>query len=123
MSDPEDLAGLIRATTLALQTLRKPALAELVDKVFSPHAPPEDRAGIEAWVRDSAKTVYHPVGTCRMGNDRRNSVIDTQLRVHGLSGLRVADTSAMPEIPSGNTNAPTIALAEKASDLICGNTR
>jgi choline dehydrogenase len=58
-----------------------------------------------------------------MGNDRRNSVIDTQLRVHGLSGLRVADTSAMPEIPSGNTNAPTIALAEKASDLICGNTR
>jgi choline dehydrogenase len=120
LADRRDVDGQIRAAKLALKILRQPALAEHVDEIFSPDCPPDDEAGIEDWVRGAAKTVYHPVGTCRMGTDAASSVVDPQLRVHGIAGLRVADSSTMPSIPSGNTNAPTIALAEKASDLIAG---
>jgi choline dehydrogenase len=123
LSDRRDVDGLMRAAKLALKILRQPALAEHVDEIFSPACPPDDDKGIEDWVRGAAKTVYHPVGTCRMGVDSASSVVDTQLRVHGIVGLRVADSSIMPSIPSGNTNAPTIALAEKASDLIANAAR
>ncbi|VWL97840.1 glucose-methanol-choline oxidoreductase [Burkholderia lata] len=118
LSDRRDVDGQVRATKLALRMLQQPALAAHVDEVFSPTCIPDDTAAIEDWVRGAAKTVYHPVGTCRMGMEPASSVVDTQLRVHGIAGLRVADSSTMPSIPSGNTNAPTIALAEKASDLI-----
>jgi choline dehydrogenase len=118
LADRRDVDGQIRAAKLALKILRQPALAEHVDEIFSPDCPPDDDAAIEDWVHGAAKTVYHPVGTCRMGTDAASSVVDPQLRVHGIAGLRVADSSTMPSIPSGNTNAPTIALAEKASDLI-----
>lgn len=72
---------------------------------------------IEEHVRDTVQTVYHPVGTCKMGDDDM-AVVDDHLRVHGVTGLRVVDASIMPRITSGNTNAPTIAIAERASDLI-----
>ena len=77
-------------------------------------------ADIAAFIRRKAETVYHPVGTCRMGNDA-HAVVDTQLRVHGVSGLRVVDASVMPTLPGGNTNAPTVMIAERAADLIAGN--
>jgi len=81
-------------------------------------------AEIARRIRETASTVYHPVGTCRMGSDPdRGAVVDDRLRVHGVESLRVVDASVMPTIPGGNTNAPTIAVAERAADLVGGSER
>ena len=69
------------------------------------------------WVKQAAETTYHPVGTCKMGSDPM-AVVDPQLRVHGIAGLRVADASIMPTLTSGNTNAPSIMIGEKAADMV-----
>jgi choline dehydrogenase len=69
------------------------------------------------WVKRAAETTYHPVGTCKMGSDPM-AVVDAQLRVHGIAGLRVADASIMPTLTSGNTNAPSIMIGEKAADMV-----
>ena len=76
-----------------------------------------DDADIEQAMRESADTVYHPVGTCKMGNDEM-SVVDSRLKARKMQGLRVVDASIMPTIVGGNTNAPTIMIGEKASDMI-----
>ena len=76
-----------------------------------------DDADIEKAIRESADTVYHPVGTCKMGNDEE-AVVNHRLKVHKVEGLRVVDASIMPTLIGGNTNAPTIMIGEKASDMI-----
>jgi len=70
------------------------------------------------FVRENAWTVFHQCGTCRMGDDAKESVVDAKLKVHGLDGLRVADASIFPTIPTGNTNAPTIMVGERAAEFI-----
>ena len=82
----------------------------------------DDEAGTLEWARNTSVTIYHPTGTCKMGNDPM-SVVDDRLQVHGIKGLRVADASIMPTITSGNTNAPSIMIGEKASDMILEDLR
>lgn len=121
LSHPDDLPAQIRAVRLGLQFLGTQTMQPLLRDIFSPN--PDwlsDPAALEQFVRGGVKTTYHPIGTCRMGPDARSAVVDTELRVHGIDGLRVADSSIFPDIPSGNTNAPVIAVAEKAADLILG---
>jgi choline dehydrogenase len=94
-----------------------PALKHLAGQELAPGSVP-----LEAHIRDTAHGLYHPVGTCRMGLDEL-AVVDHQLRVRGLDGLRVVDASIMPRIPRGHTNLPIMIVAEKAADLICGIAR
>src|SRR5690606_9190390 len=97
------------------------ALKPFISHEFAPGAEVKSDADIDAWIRRTGETIYHPVGTCRMGADGdRMAVVDGHCRVQGLEGLRVVDASVMPTLVGGNTNAPTIMIAEKISDAIRG---
>lgn len=123
LSDPEDVQGMIRATQFGLDLLKMPSLQQEISDIFSP--PPsshDDEQALEAFVRNTCKTTYHPVGTCRMGREQHNAVVDLNLQVHGIQQLSVIDCSVFPSIPSGNTNAPTIAVAEKGVELLIQRT-
>ena len=99
----------------------QPALASLRGEELTPGESVQSDEEIDAWMRASAETIYHPVGTCRMGPAHDPmAVVDDDLRLIGLAGLRVVDASVMPTLVGGNTNAPTIMIAEKAADLILG---
>ncbi len=119
LSDARDLDTLVEGEKRCRDLVQGRALDALRGEEHTPGADVGDDAGLSSFVRRSAETLYHPVGTCRMGADIR-SVVDPELRVCGVEGLRVADASIMPDIVGGNTNAPTIMIAEKAAELILG---
>jgi choline dehydrogenase len=108
----------IEGVRLAMEIARTEPLATCLSEPYQTPASDSDE-DIESHVRAHAQTQYHPVGSCRMGVDEL-AVVDPELRVRGVEALRVVDASIMPAIPRANTNAPTIAIAEKAADLIRG---
>jgi choline dehydrogenase len=116
----QDRGDLRTAVRLTREILAQPALAPFRGEELSPGSQVQTDAQIDAFVRRGVETCYHPVGTCRMGTTPADCVVDEECRVHGVRGLRVVDASIMPTIVSGNTNAPTIMIAEKASDVIRG---
>jgi len=96
-------------------------LASIIHDTVVPHLPDERDETLLADFRARADTVYHPTSSCMMGADPRASVVDARLRVHGIDGLRVIDASIFPTITSGNTNAPTVMVAEKGADMVIGD--
>ncbi len=116
--DPQDLEDLVNGFKIARRLMAQPSLADwIIEDVFTGGVADDD--AIRAVLRQRSDTVYHPVGTCRMGQDE-DAVVDAALRVHGIEGLRVVDASIMPSLIGGNTNAPSIMIGEKAADLIRG---
>lgn len=117
LAERDDYETLARGLKLMRQILQQPALAGEGGRELKVSAMAQTDAQIEQFIRSRADTLYHPVGSCRMGNGP-NDVVDEELRVHGVKGLRVVDASIMPRVVSSNTTAPTIMIAEKGADLI-----
>jgi choline dehydrogenase-like flavoprotein len=114
---PDDMQRLVRGFRLMRGVMNQPALARLGGRELARSANATSDAEIEQFIRAYGDTIYHPVGTCRMGPGALD-VVGADLRIHGLQGIRVVDASMMPRITGGNTNAPVIMVAEKASDMI-----
>lgn len=117
LSDPLDQEVTVAGLKWARKIAAQPAIAPLIDHEMNPGADFASDAALLEYARAAGSTIYHPVGTCQMGSGPM-AVVDSQLRVRGVTGLRVVDASVMPRLVSGNTNAPTIMIAEKACDMI-----
>lgn len=117
LRESEDTAALLWGVKLARRVAAEEPLASSLADEMLPGADVQDDEGLLAHVRARAQTLYHPVASCRMGTDA-TAVVDPQLRVHGLDGLRVVDASVMPYLPRGHTNWPTVMIAERAADFI-----
>ena len=116
LSDSRDLETLLRGVKLVKRIFESPMLhAGRPVPLFDEPLDSDD--DLRQFIRRHADTLYHPVGTCRMGRDAM-AVVDAKLRVHGMTGLRVVDCSVMPTVPGGNTNAPAVMIAEKAAEFI-----
>jgi choline dehydrogenase len=121
LAEPDDVESMLAGLELVREIATQEPLASTVIRELKPGAHVSGRDQLEDALRERVELIYHPVGTCRMGAaDDEGAVVDPQLRVRGLEGLRVIDASVMPLIPGGNTNAPTIMVAERAADLIRG---
>jgi choline dehydrogenase len=117
LSAPEDMERMVKAVKLARKILAAPAFNPYRGEEMRPSLKCQSDEEIRQFIRERAETIYHPVGTCKMGSDSM-AVVDDELRVHGLQKLRVVDASIMPLLVGGNTNAPTVMIAEKASEMI-----
>ncbi|WP_419710530.1 GMC family oxidoreductase [Pseudomonas sp. NFX224] len=118
LSDPRDLQNLVNGLRLARRFLKAPSLARFIDSEMMPGtAVGDDQASLEKYVRDHAQNAFHPAGTCAMGTGPE-AVVDLELKVKGIEGLRVADASVMPVLIRGNTTAPVIMIAERAAEFI-----
>ncbi|WP_354701696.1 putative GMC-type oxidoreductase [Paraconexibacter sp. AEG42_29] len=122
LSELDDVRSLVAGMKLAREIATADPLRGKIVREIKPGPDMTDDADLEADIRRRMMLLYHPSGTCRMSDTEDLAVVDSQLRVHGLQGLRVADASIMPVIPGGNTNAPTIMIGEKAADLLRGIT-
>ena len=117
LSTEHDRTGIVNVLRKGRELMATSPLKEVTGQEIAPGAHLQSDAELLEWVRNNAETTYHPVGTCKMGNDPR-AVVDSELRVHGIAGLRVADASIMPTLTSGNTNAPTIMIGEKCASMV-----
>jgi choline dehydrogenase-like flavoprotein len=111
------MEAMVSGVKLARRVLAAPAFDEYRGDEMHPGKDVQTYDQIREFVRRKAETIYHPVGTCKMGHDPM-AVVDDRLKVHGIEGLRVVDASIMPTLIGGNTNAPTVVIAEKAADMI-----
>ncbi len=117
LSTQHDRDGLLAAIRKGRELMAASPLKEITGEEIAPGSHVQSDADMLEWVRNNAETTYHPVGTCRMGPDPM-AVVDNELRVHGIAGLRVADASIMPTLTSGNTNAPCIMIGEKCAEMM-----
>jgi choline dehydrogenase len=117
LAEEEDRRVLREGVRITRRIFSQPALAQHSLGELEPGPAVDDDDALDAFARDAGTTIYHPVGTCKMGSDPQ-AVVDERLKVHGISGLRVADASVMPIVTTGNTNAPTIMIGEKAAQMI-----
>ena len=118
LTDPRDMATLIKATQMGYDIMQSAALEPYRGAMLYP-LERNNPVQVEQFLRDHSDTEYHPCGTCKMGPATDPlAVVDASLRVHGIQNLRVVDASIMPQLVSGNTNAPTIMIAEKAVEMI-----
>jgi choline dehydrogenase len=119
LSTEQDMADALAGCRLLRRLAATSPLADIITGEITPGAGVRTDEELLEDFRARADTVYHPVGTCAMGPDPRTAVVDAQLRVHGIAGLRVIDASIFPTLTSGNTNAPTVMVAEKGADMVC----
>jgi len=119
LSTDEDCRIAVAAMKVSRRIAAQPALAAHITAEFDPGPAVQTDAELLAHARNTATTIYHPAGTCKMAPATdRTAVVDHRLRVHGIEGLRIADASIMPAITSGNTNAPVIMIAEKCAAMV-----
>jgi choline dehydrogenase len=122
LTTPEDQAVASRSMRITRRIMEARALAKYQPEEWRPGPATNDDAALVKAAGDLGTTIFHPVGTCKMGHDER-AVVDDHLRVHGVAGLRVIDASVMPRITSGNTNAPTYMIAERGAELLLADER
>lgn len=123
LATEHDLDLMVEGSRFMRRLAATPALAAVIDSELEPGPAVQTREALIDDIRRRASTVFHPVSTCRMGPDARHAVVDHRLKVHGLAGLRVIDASVFPAVTSGNTNAPTIMVAERGADLVLADSR
>ena len=120
LDSPQDLELMLECVALSKEIFMQPVFRQHHQNFIYPEEDLTSKQDMEDFVRRKSETVYHPVGSCKMGYDPM-AVVDSALRVHGLENLRVVDASIMPALVSGNTNAPVIMIAEKCADSIIHN--
>ena len=120
LADPDDLRISVEGVRISREIFAAPSMQKYIRAIRFPDDTVRTQAELETYARQYGRTSYHPVGTCRMGTDAM-AVVDPQLRVRGIDGLRICDSSVMPSLIGSNTNAPTIMIGERAADLIRGN--